>query len=178
MDGDPVVATEGQDNVDSPRGRARGRELRAQHRQAADSAGVRIINEYTTALNGFSAIMSHEQAQRLAARDDVTLVLADEMQFPTTDSSGEFLGLTAAGGAYDLGVKGDGVVVGVIDTGIWPEHPSFADDGTYPAPPVTLSDEERPTCEFGNSAHNPADVPFACNNKLVGARQMLTPTAP
>ena len=173
MDGDPVVATEGQDNVDSPRGRARSRELRAQHRQAADSAGVRIINEYTTSLNGFSAVMSHDQAEKLAARDDVTLVLADEMHFPTTDSSGDFLGLTAAGGAYDLGVEGDGVVVGVIDTGIWPEHPSFADDGTYPVPPITLDDSERPTCEFGNTEHNLADVPFECNNKLVGARQML-----
>jgi subtilisin family serine protease len=173
MDGDPVVVTVGQDNVDSPRGRARARQLRAQHRQAADSASVRIINQYTTALNGFSATMSHEQAQKLAARADVTLVLADEMQFPTTDSSGEFLGLTAAGGAYDLNVKGDGVVVGVIDTGIWPEHPSFADDGSYPAPPVTLDDSERPTCEFGKTAHNPADAPFECNNKLVGARQML-----
>ncbi len=173
MDGDPVVATEGQDNVDSSRGRARARQLRTEHRQAANSAGVRIVNQYTTALNGFSAIMSHVQAEKLAARNDVILVLADEMYFPTTDSSGDFLGLTAPGGAYDLGVLGDGVVVGVIDTGIWPEHPSFADDGTYPAPPITLDDTDRPTCEFGNTAHNPADAAFTCNNKLVGARQML-----
>ncbi|MGH3737705.1 MAG: S8 family peptidase [Micromonosporaceae bacterium] len=173
MDGDPVVRTEGQDNVDSARGKARGRQLRTEHRRAAASAGIRIINDYTVALNGFSATMSHQQAQKLAARDDVTLVLADEMHQPTTDSSGEFLGLTAAGGAYDSGVKGDGVVVGVIDTGIWPEHPSFADDGSYPAPPVTLDDSERPNCEFGNTAHNPADAAFACNDKLIGARQML-----
>ncbi|MGB5168299.1 MAG: S8 family serine peptidase, partial [Acidimicrobiia bacterium] len=64
------------------------------------------------------------------------------------------------------------MVVGIIDSGIWPEHPSFADDGSFPAPPIEL-DNSRPSCEFGNSTHNPADVPFECNNKLVGARQML-----
>jgi subtilisin family serine protease len=175
MDGDPLVVTEGQD-LDTSRARARGQQLRANHDKAlrdADLATNRKINDYTVALNGFSAIMSHEQAQKLAAQDGVILVLPDELHQPTTDASGEFLGLTAAGGAYDLGVKGDGVVVGVIDTGIWPEHPSFADDGSYPAPPITLDDSERPTCEFGNTTHNPADAAFTCNNKLVGARQML-----
>ncbi len=63
-------------------------------------------------------------------------------------------------------------MVGIIDSGIWPEHPSFADDGSYPPPPVVL-DDSRPTCEFGNTAHNPNDAPFTCNNKLIGARQML-----
>ena len=71
------------------------------------------------------------------------------------------------------GYDGSGVVVGVIDTGIWPEHPSFADDGSYPAPPIVLDDSVRPSCEFGNTAHNPNDAPFECNNKLIGARQML-----
>jgi subtilisin family serine protease len=63
-------------------------------------------------------------------------------------------------------------VVGIIDSGIWPEHPSFADDGTFSDPPVTL-DNSRPSCEFGNTAHNALDAPFECNNKLIGARQML-----
>ena len=36
-----------------------------------------------------------------------------------------------------------------------------------------LLDHSRPSCEFGNTAHNPADAPFSCNNKLIGARQML-----
>jgi subtilisin family serine protease len=60
----------------------------------------------------------------------------------------------------------------VIDSGIWPEHPSFADDGSYPDLGIVL-DDSRPNCEFGNAAHNPDDVPFTCNQKLLGARQML-----
>ena len=58
--------------------------------------------------------------------------------------------------------------VGVLDTGIWPEHPSFADDGSYGPSPVPAI-----PCEFGNTTHNANDKAFACNNKLLGARQML-----
>ena len=69
--------------------------------------------------------------------------------------------------------RGEGIVVGVIDNGIWPEHPSFADDGSYIAPDIMPLDNSRPNCEFGNTAHNPNDAPFTCNNKLLGARQMM-----
>jgi subtilisin family serine protease len=82
----------------------------------------------------------------------------------------DFLNLTGRGEAYDEGVDGTGVLVGVIDTGIWPEHPSFADDGTLPAAPTFAGD----SCQFGNTAANPDDKPFTCNNKLVGARDETT----
>ena len=60
-------------------------------------------------------------------------------------ASGEFLGLTGPGRAYASGLTGENVVVGVIDTGIWPEHPSFADDGSYgPSPLGPLDETERP----------------------------------
>jgi len=175
MKADPLVRTEG-DDLDTRKANKRGQQLKASHDKVLRDAGISTkakLNDYTTALNGFSANVSFKQAQKLAGHPAVALVLPDELRQPMTDSSPDFLGLTAAGGAHDLGVEGDGVVVGVIDTGIWPEHPSFADDGSYPAPPITLDDSERDDCEFGNTAHNPADVPFDCNNKLIGARQML-----
>jgi len=142
--------------------------------KAADVSASAKINEYTFALNGYSAILTEAEVDALKAQKGVAMVLEDQMRYPQTDSAPAFLGLTYADGAYDKGYDGEGVVVGVIDTGIWPEHPSFADDGSFPAPPVTLEDTpENPACEFGNTAHNPADVPFECNNKLIGARQML-----
>ncbi|MFT4029358.1 MAG: S8 family serine peptidase [Protaetiibacter sp.] len=54
---------------------------------------------------------------------------------------------------------GAGVIVGVIDTGIWPEHPMLADNGlSTPAGGPWA-------CEFGDAG----DAGFSCNDKLVGA---------
>ncbi|HKZ71121.1 MAG TPA: S8 family serine peptidase, partial [Anaerolineales bacterium] len=45
---------------------------------------------------------------------------------------------------------------------------------SYAPPPIPPLDETfYPACDFGNTAHNANDAPFNCNNKLVGARQIL-----
>jgi len=145
--------------------------LEESHEDSLEAAGADVsqkVHDYTIALNGYSAILTEAQANALKNQEGVTLVLEDEMRYPTTDSTPGFLGLTDPAGAWQTGYDGEGVVVGVIDTGIWPEHPSFADDGTYSAPPTGSL-----PCEFGNIDHNPNDVAFTCNNKLIGARQML-----
>ena len=150
--------------------------LRTSHEASLKAAGVSTtqkINEYTVALNGYSALLTEDQAKEIESQAGVAMVLEDELRQPTTESSPDFLGLTGRRGAWAAGYTGEGVVVGIIDGGIWPEHPSFADDGSYAAPPITLDDTDRSACEFGNTAHNPDDAAFTCNNKLVGARQML-----
>jgi subtilisin family serine protease len=170
MRADPLVVSEGRARLDSRHALVRQDRLRASHLQALRAIGssARILNDYTVTLNGFSALLSRDEADALAARKDVVLVLPDQLRQAQTDASGQFLGLTGGNGAYGNGITGEGVVVGVIDTGIWPEHPSFADDGSYAPPPIGPL-----PCEFGNTAQNPNDAPFTCNNKLIGARQEL-----
>jgi len=141
---------------------------------AAGVAQSAVTNRYTTVLNGFSAIMTQDQADAVARQPGVAKVMRDGWRQPMTDSSPGFLGLTGPSGAWENGFDGEGVLVGVIDSGIWPEHLSFADDGSYADPGLTLEDTpDNPACNFGNVAHNPNDVAFSCNNKLVAARQML-----
>jgi len=145
--------------------------LQSKHNAALAGAGIGLakkVYDYSVALNGFAVRLSEEQAKALAKQPDVVAVRPDEIRHKATDASPDFLGLTAPDGPWAKGLTGEDVIIGIIDTGIWPEHPSFADDGSYSAlPSVSVA------CEFGNTAHNPSDVPFTCNNKLIGARQML-----
>jgi subtilisin family serine protease len=169
---DPLVTTEGQDNLDTQKAAKRQNELRASHAKALKASGAQTsqqVNDYTVALNGFSALLTADQAGEMEKQDGVLMVVKDEFRTRMTDSSGSFLGLDAPAGPWKTGLTGEGVVVGIIDDGIWPEHASFADDGSYAPLPGFAS----LPCEFGNTAHNPDDAPFTCNNKLLGARQML-----
>ena len=61
---------------------------------------------------------------------------------------------------------GAGVIVGVIDTGIWPEHPMLQDNG------IDAPEGGPWACEFGGGAEGVGDD-FACNDKLLGAHAFL-----
>ena len=69
MEADPLVITEGRDGLNTTQAKNRGQQLKASHTQAMRDAGVapaRIVNSYTTALNGFSALINYQQAVELA----------------------------------------------------------------------------------------------------------------
>jgi len=176
MKAEPLIVEFGQDGLDTKQADKARAKKDKKHDKVLKESGASAndkVNSYTNAVDGFSALVSHSEAQAMANRDDVLAVYPDELRQPTTDSSPEFLGFTDPAGVWQTGYDGEGIVIGVIDSGIWPEHASFADDGSYPSASITLDDSERSACDFGNTAHNPEDVPFSCNNKLIGARQML-----
>ncbi|KAL7123186.1 hypothetical protein ACP275_01G089400 [Erythranthe tilingii] len=66
------------------------------------------------------------------------------------------LGLNRETGFWKDSNYGRGVIIGILDTGIFPEHPSFSDEG-MPPPPAKWKGR----CEFNHTA---------CNNKIIGAR--------
>lgn len=174
MQAEPLVATIPQEDLGTASAQAEAEAITETHVEVLAEEGIdsgEKVHSYTNALNGFSALLSHAQAERLALNPKVALVVPDELQQLTTDSSPGFLELSSRrNGAWQSGYTGKGVVVGVIDSGIWPEHPSFA-DRRMPAPPDKVPVDL--PCEFGNTAHHPDDVAFTCQNKLLGARQML-----
>jgi subtilisin family serine protease len=130
----------------------------------AVQAGNTKLYDYTYTYNGFSAVLTPAQAAAIAAMPDVIEVAPEEVRQLQTDSSPDFLGLTAPGGLWEQlggqGAAGEDVVVGVLDTGIWPEHPSFAEDG-YGPPPADW---------FGGCTSGEQFSQNDCNNKLIGAR--------
>ncbi|MFE6997800.1 S8 family peptidase [Microbacterium sp. NPDC057659] len=108
--------------------------LENEQRKLAKDAGVAPDQTYQVTLNGFSADLTGAQVGKLQASKDVLGVFPDEIRHPDAVSSTDFLGLGAdkdgSGGVWDqlggLQDAGKGIVVGVVDTGIAPEHPSFA----------------------------------------------------
>ncbi|MFK5691239.1 cell wall-binding repeat-containing protein [Ornithinimicrobium sp. LYQ92] len=159
--------------------------LLAQQDAVLDGVSAEPTYRYTVAVNGFSAQLTAAEAAALAARDDVRSVTPSTLRqldngievrpglpSPDTDVSPDLLGLRGAGGVWEqLGgpmAAGEGLVVGVIDSGIDYRSESFAAEG-MPTPPSTFTGE----CEDGEGA-SAGDFPAeACSDKLVGARYFV-----
>ena len=153
--------------------------LDRQHDLVLGSVGAgKKMYSYRYAMNGFAAVMTPEQAETLRASGKVQNVWKDELLQLQTDNSPNYINITRGGEAWSKGYVGENVVIGVVDSGVWPESASIADVRTpkkgnkgkripYGAPPASWSGTG---CEFGNDAFNPADAPFDCNNKLLSAK--------
>ncbi|OFE16130.1 hypothetical protein BA895_20460 [Humibacillus sp. DSM 29435] len=108
-------------------------QLKTKQDRMASAVGAKANRHFSLALSGFSAKLTKAQATKLAGNKDVLLVQRDEARQLDTWQTPSFLGLE--GGRNSVWSKlggyqkaGDGVVVGVIDSGAWPESASFAGD--------------------------------------------------
>ncbi len=152
----------------------------------AESVGADIISSYTLATNGFSSTLTADQAAALAADSRVLAVVKDELlhlqaAVPSTD----FLGLGGEGGVWDAtgGVEsaGEGVVVGIIDSGVAPENPSFAGEPLGAAPGAEpyrdgdsiVFDKADGTRFRGACVTGEQFTADDCSTKLIGARYFL-----
>ncbi|CAN6975120.1 unnamed protein product [Brassica rapa subsp. trilocularis] len=123
------------------------------------------LYSYHYLINGFSAVITQQQAERLAARKEVHNVVLDYPVKKATTHTPQFLGLPRGAWPREGGSEyaGEGVVIGFIDTGIDPTHPSFSDKvpgHSYPVPPRFTG-----VCEVTTGFPS-----GSCNRKLVGAR--------
>ncbi|HEX6970454.1 MAG TPA: S8 family serine peptidase [Micromonosporaceae bacterium] len=131
--------------------------------------GAKIRQRLRTVYGGVAATVPANRIADLLKIDGVVAVQRDELRKPLTDSSTEFIGADSLDS--DLGGPtnaGEGVILGVLDTGAWPEHPSFADQGNLPAPPGPAR-----ACDFGDNPLTPEVDVFECNNKLIGGQAFL-----
>ena len=144
------------------------------HQDAALQAvgGGKKLYNYGYVFNGFAAELTEAQAQKLAQMPGVLAVTKDEIRKMDTASTPAFLGLTGPGGFWATKAKGEGVVIGIVDSGIWPEHPSFSDrtdsngngnkDGK-------LGYQQIPGWN-GKCTPGEAFAASNCNQKLIGAQ--------
>ena len=143
-----------------------------QDRVLARAGDPGVLYRYTTALNGFAARLDEAQVKRLRSDPQVALVERSTVHRPASDAAG-FLGLPGAGGAWSRAGgparAGKGVVIGVVDSGVWPENPSFAG-----------LPQNRPGTSRGLPGFHGACAPGEqwraddCNDKVVSARWFVT----
>jgi hypothetical protein len=142
-------------------------ELVNKQNSVMQSVGVTdAIYTYEHSFNGFAATLSESQVTKLKNDPDVLNVWPNELLQMDTANTPEFLGLTAPGGLHTLGTKGENIIIGVVDSGVWPENPSLRDDmsGNEFGPIADSRPDWDGICDTGT------DEEFSCNNKLIGAR--------
>ncbi len=139
------------------------RHLERTNRQTLDKLGATATNLHSIVLNGAMVELTAQQALQLSKNPRVQSMEKSQIVTMHTDTAPDSLGLPAVWD--DLGGRdkaGSGVVVGVLDSGIWPESASFAPN-TTPIP-NTFTGE----CQSGEEF-----TTKDCNGKIVGARFYL-----
>lgn len=99
--------------------------------QVIDDSDVeyRLIRSYKRSFNGFAAILNDQQREKLSSMKGVVSIFPSPKFHIQTTRSWDFLGFPQSI-KRDQTIESD-LVVGVIDTGIWPESESFNDGGIY-----------------------------------------------
>ncbi len=105
--------------------------LDRRHDDVVAKAGGRKVYDYRYAFNGFAAELTSAQAEAVKGVAGVLAVSKDELQFADTSSTPAFLGLSDSGGLWDqlggFGRAGEDIIIGLIDSGVWPEGLSVSD---------------------------------------------------
>ena len=147
--------------------------LDGKHAEALGKVGGQKVYDYRYSFNGFSARLSEDAAARLADLEGVLSVEKAVEVVMDTATTPAFLGLTdPAAGLWTppRNIKGEDVVIGIIDSGVWPESKSFTDrdaDGKLvyqQIPGLRIKCASAETVTDGSWDAN------LCNQKLVGAQ--------
>jgi len=145
-------------------------ERRDQRLAAAESAIGRDIQPlfvYEHALNGIAVSLRADEAERIAALPGVRAVTQDVERFPMTERGPVWIKAPEIwNGTAGVSSRGEGIVVGVVDTGIISTHPSFAASaGGFT--------HTNPRAGFLGFCATSAG---ACNNKLIGIYDFVSST--
>ncbi|GLT93513.1 hypothetical protein SLE2022_113030 [Rubroshorea leprosula] len=124
------------------------------------TASSKLIYSYTHVIQGFSASLSPNELEALKSIPAYVSSTRDLLVKVDTTHSYQFLGLNSNSGAWPVSNYGQDVIVGVVDTGVWPESESFNDEGITEIP-----SRWKGKCESGTQFNS-----SLCNKKLIGAQ--------
>ncbi|XP_065875225.1 subtilisin-like protease SBT5.3 [Euphorbia lathyris] len=123
-------------------------------------AQEQLIYSYSKSINGFAAYLKTDQVEELRKNARVKSIFLNKKYKLHTTRSWNFLGLenNGASSSFWQSTKfGEDVIIGSLDTGVWPESASFNDVGLGPVPKT-----------WKGSCSGEGDI--KCNKKLIGAK--------
>ncbi|KOM33648.1 hypothetical protein LR48_Vigan01g320400 [Vigna angularis] len=128
-----------------------------------EKAKETMIYSYTRHINGFAAMLEEEEAADIAEHSEVVSVFLNKIRKLYTTHSWEFMDMTRGGvvpseSVFRKARYGEDSIIAHLDTGVWPESPSFSDEGMGPIP-----SRWKGICQHDMTG-------FRCNRKLIGAR--------
>ncbi|CAD6260013.1 unnamed protein product [Miscanthus lutarioriparius] len=125
----------------------------------------RLVHSYHHVASGFAARLTEQELDALSAMPGFVTAVPNHVYRLLTTHTPQFLGLELPQrGRNYTSEFGEGVIIGVLDSGVYPFHPSFSGYG-MPPPPAKWKGR----CDFNASA---------CNNKLIGARSFESDPSP
>lgn len=131
---------------------------------------VDVVHEYFYGNNGMAMRLTPAEAKKIKGLPEVAYVQRDVRRELHTDAGPAWIGAPDVwnGSAFPAN-QGEGIVVGVIDTGINPSNPSFADVGGdgYDHDNPRGAGNYVGVCDPADASY---DATFSCNDKLIGAR--------
>lgn len=140
---------------------------------------VAVMAGYRVTLNGVALWLAKSEAPTVEALPGVKSIEEERIQRLTTDAGPTWIGAptiwngTSTGG--DPGTRGEGIVTGIIDSGVNSDHPSFAEvgpvDGYVHVNP--LADGNPLTPDYLGNCDGTTGLPY-CNDKLIGAYDCTT----
>lgn len=132
---------------------------------------VEVLYRYRLAFAGMAAVVTAEEAARIAALDGVLHVEINRNQPILTDIGPGWIGAPGIWDGSDVpsgeGSMGEGVLVGILDTGINMDHPSFAatDETGYTHVNPRGAGNYAGWCD---PSYPEYDASLVCNDKLIG----------
>ncbi|KAG8632639.1 hypothetical protein MANES_18G039300v8 [Manihot esculenta] len=119
-----------------------------------------LLYSYNHVIHGFSARLTLSQLYEIEKSPAHLATYQESFGKLFTTYSPKFLGLTQKDGLWRSASYGENVIIGILDTGIWPESESFNDKGIPSVP-----QRWKGLCENGTAFST-----SSCNRKLIGAR--------
>ncbi|KAK8967042.1 Subtilisin-like protease [Platanthera guangdongensis] len=120
---------------------------------------LHLLYSYSSLVSAFAASLLPHHLPLLHSHPAVLLLLPDPLLHPLTTRTPFFLRLPSFPLPPSPSPSSD-IIIGILDTGVWPESPSFADNG-LPHIPSRWRGQCEPSVDF---------PPSLCNRKLIGAR--------